>query len=331
MILNTCEDPSVLRTIYFIKTGLDIIIMLIPIPFIAKITYDLFKNIISSNEDNNKKVLAMSLRRIIYLVILFLIPTIVSVGINKINTLFDYDIEWTTCIKNANKSDIEKYQALYDAKIEELKKEQEGKSDYLEVEDMPRLDYSYTKSYGDATSSGDGFLDTSKRIWTKIVTSVPTFKYRVPNDIPITTHYCNCSSYVSWVLYEYGYKDFEGTQKRSTYFYSTDLNKKYGWTTISVGRGEDISNKVQPGDIVVRVPIGKSNNTPNGHIAIISSTNGSQPYAYDCGQDDNIAKKKDGTPVYPNGRPENWFLKSKRGNGMTNNPGKIIRVTPPNK
>ena len=325
MIINACEDPNILRTIYFIQTGLKIVISLIPIPFIGIITYDIFKNIVSGNVENNRKNLIMALRRIIYLVILFLIPTIINLTMDKINEL--YEVDWISCIKNANKSDIEKFQVIYDNLKEEEDRELEEKRQYIEMPKTEMVPITYRPSSGDdQTISTGSFQDVAKTIWQKIVLgNHDSFTYSTTSKeattIPLTGTQCNCSSYVSWVLYEYGLTEFKGTQKRTPFFYNNDWEKDYGWTVIKFGKGEDISNLVKSGDIVVRTPINQNGKASNGHVAIIAEANGKKTTAYDCGSTNNVEKGK-----YPNGRPEYWFLRSVR-DGSSNNPGKIIRVT----
>ena len=51
-------------------------------------------------------------------------------------------------------------------------------------------------------------------------------------QIPINGKLVDCSSFVSWVLYEYGYKEFAGKQHRTKNFMQTNWNEKYGWEEI---------------------------------------------------------------------------------------------------
>lgn len=85
-------------------------------------------------------------------------------------------------------------------------------------------------------------------------------------NIPISSSVktIDCSSYVSWVLYEAGFKEFAGYQKTSSYFLKNPMN----WEKITS------IDKLQPGDILVYT----------GHVQIYA---GDGKY-YNCGGDKSI-------------------------------------------
>ena len=132
-------------------------------------------------------------------------------------------------------------------------------------------------------------------------------------SIPITGgKTVDCSSYVSWVLYEYGYEDFKGGQHCTQDFYNTNWNEAYGWQEIAVGAGEDCSSKLQPGDLFVR-----DDGANNGHIQFILSIEpDGTVMTYDCGASSHWVK--DNIKGYASG-----FSKS------DSRPGKIIRIEDP--
>ena len=112
MFTEICENPNILKVIYFIQTLINIALTVIPILIIVFIIIDLFKNNIQNNDNESKKNLSQAIKRVIYLTIIFLVPSIVNVTMSLINYLFDEN--WTSCIENANMSEIEKYQKIYD-------------------------------------------------------------------------------------------------------------------------------------------------------------------------------------------------------------------------
>ena len=100
-------------------------------------------------------------------------------------------------------------------------------------------------------------------------------KYRYAQagiNIPITSSVktVDCSSYVSWVLYEAGFTEFEGYQKTSSVFTSNP----WGWEEVSV-------SEAQPGDIL----------TYSGHVEIVAGDAGDRFRVYNCGGDDSIKAK----------------------------------------
>ena len=129
-------------------------------------------------------------------------------------------------------------------------------------------------------------------------------------SIPVTGgKTVDCSSYVSWVLYEYGYEDFKGGQHCTQDFYNTNWNEAYGWQEIAVAAGEDCSSQLQPGDLLVR-----DDGSNNGHIQFILSI------------------EPDGTVMtYDCGASGHWVKENIKGYASTfsktdSRPGKIIRI-----
>lgn len=160
-------------------------------------------------------------------------------------------------------------------------------------------------------NTNSGFLRVAKEIWTEITNTFGN--YTNGNMVPPTTKTIDCSAYVDWVLYKYGYEDFKGYQKTTQYFYNTNLNAKYGWTEIPVAAGEDVTSKLKPGDILVRHV---TDAYAHMNIIVEVRSDGSV-WGYDCGSSNNWKSSKGGKLV----RISTSFVKS------DNRPGKIIRVT----
>ena len=163
---------------------------------------------------------------------------------------------------------------------------------------------------GALTASGGGgnFLTVAQNIWKKICNG--NYSYG-GSSIPCTGTTVDCSSYVSWVLYEYGYTDFKGGQHCTQQFKNTNWNQKYGWTEINVGGGQNPYNSIQPGDLFVRDP---GNN--NGHITLVVRKENGKIYCYDCGNSKNWRNNPNAEAL-----DKSYMLTDSRS-------GKIIRVTP---
>ncbi len=97
------------------------------------------------------------------------------------------------------------------------------------------------------------------------------FYYVQGNEIPYPnkTKYTDCSAYVTWVLYEYGYTEFKGHQKTSEWFMDESNWKKYGWKKVNLKDAE-------PGDIIAM----------NGHVEIYAG----KEKAYSCGSTNAIRR-----------------------------------------
>lgn len=107
--MEVCNNPDVLKVILFIIQILKILFTVVPIGLIVMIGLDLFKNITAGKEDEMKKNLSIAIKRIIYCIVIFFVPTIVSL-VNTVvgEVLEDTKIDYTMCFTNANLEYIEK-------------------------------------------------------------------------------------------------------------------------------------------------------------------------------------------------------------------------------
>lgn len=142
--------------------------------------------------------------------------------------------------------------------------------------------------YGEWEVHHSDFLKTAQTIW-EIVCKRFTDYGGLNCSIPPsqTAHTIDCSGYASWVLYEYGYTDFNW-QHGTSIFYYTDWTEKYGWKQIPVKSGKSPINVLQPGDLFVRYEPGGTH-----HILIVAEiTAEGRLMAYDCGDEDHWIGKR---------------------------------------
>ena len=114
ILLKACENPDILRIIYLAKKILNIVFIIIPVALVVFIIMDLFKNV--TNGDNDKTVKdnnKIAIKRLIYAILLFFVPTIVTVVMNLLSAV-GITSEYKQCIDNATKEKIEYYQNIYD-------------------------------------------------------------------------------------------------------------------------------------------------------------------------------------------------------------------------
>lgn len=82
---SVCENIIFLQIIWFIKNILKVAFFLIPIIMVVMISIDFFKNVMAPNEDDMKKNLGIAIKRILFAVILFLVPTIVNLFVSIVD------------------------------------------------------------------------------------------------------------------------------------------------------------------------------------------------------------------------------------------------------
>lgn len=193
---------------------------------------------------------------------------------------------------------------------------EEGK-DYKSILLAAYPDIREIKSYNCATTtdnSENAFLKLAHELWQQVTDG--NYVYTNGNMIPPDGRHIDCSAYVSWVLYKFGFEDFKGHQKVTQWFVTNDLHAKYGWEEIKVAPGEDVTSKLKPGDILVRDP---GNN--NGHMNIIAEIRSDGTvWGYDCGATNNWLSSRGGKV-----HNVSSFVKGDTWGG--GRPGKIIRVT----
>ncbi len=133
---------------------------------------------------------------------------------------------------------------------------------YPEVTEIKKMNCSSTSEVTDSA-----FVQVAARIWKQIAND--GYQYTSGSvAIPPSDKKINCSAFVNWVLYEYGFKDEFGSNTYDTVsFVSTDWTTKMGWQEVSVAASEDVTSKLRAGDILVRDAGGGA----NGHMNIIAS------------------------------------------------------------
>ena len=101
-LLNVCsENTDILRVILFIKTLLNYLCFFVPFVLIILISIDFLKNVMAHGEDLMRKNLSIVIKRIVYCLIIFLIPNIVSASFSLIGS-----VGYVNCYTNADESTI---------------------------------------------------------------------------------------------------------------------------------------------------------------------------------------------------------------------------------
>lgn len=178
-LVETWQNPGVLRVLYFVYLLIDVLFIIVPISLIIILLIDFFKATISSG-DTAKKSAKMVGKRIISAVLVFCIPWIVNVIMGLLNSA-GLQTEYLACIENAKSGDFTYYDNLYEdeqtrmeeeriAKIVESNilnnKSQKNTNNTNEVSNIPVY---YQDDYGDVylspsqtvASSGCGFVSSS--------------------------------------------------------------------------------------------------------------------------------------------------------------------------
>ena len=138
MLVGICENPFVLKILLFIGKLVKICYLVIPIGLVIFFSFDFFKGII--NQEEADKQIVFSLKKIINVVALFLVPTFVSIFMKFISNIEFLDINYKTCL--ANTSNITYYEEKYESliKLEEEKRAEEIEKQLADYEYYKTLD-----------------------------------------------------------------------------------------------------------------------------------------------------------------------------------------------
>ena len=105
-LLETCQHPTVLRTLYFGIIIKDIIFTIIPIGIVLMTIIDFSKAVVAGKEDEQNKVVKLIPKRIMYAIIVFTIPWIVTILMKTLSNLkLSVAMDFDTCLKNAREAE----------------------------------------------------------------------------------------------------------------------------------------------------------------------------------------------------------------------------------
>lgn len=159
-LLSGCQNPDILRLILLAKKILDIAFIIIPIGLIVFIVIDLFKMMIAG-EDKGGKNVKLIINRVIFAVLIFFVPTIVSFIMNTLsNAGVDIGTDYTTCLNNANKSTIAHYQRKQDEE-EKIKKDKAQLQQQIEESKKPDTS---NKNPVNTTPTGELYHDIAQQM-----------------------------------------------------------------------------------------------------------------------------------------------------------------------
>lgn len=105
ILLEVCQNPTVLRVIYFVSLLLDVVFVLLPIGLVIYLMIDFTKAVVADSEDKQLKSTKLVGKRILYAVIVFAVPWIVSVLMSILSSQ-SIKSEYLTCLTNASQVNL---------------------------------------------------------------------------------------------------------------------------------------------------------------------------------------------------------------------------------
>ena len=109
-VMLDCNDPEILKIVYFIRVLLNVAFVVLPIGAVVMISLDMAKNVIAGKVEDMSKNLNVFIKRVLSLVCVFLVYTIVLFVTDFINV--DGSKSWVACWTNATEDVIDSYNVL---------------------------------------------------------------------------------------------------------------------------------------------------------------------------------------------------------------------------
>lgn len=174
MDIPVCENPEVLRVIYFASIIVDIVKIIIPIGLVVMAMIDFSKGVTSNSDSDNKKNLSRLIKRFVYAVLIFVVPWIVKIIIINLGNLTK-DVNYTDCLENANEEKIKELQPIYDAWLKEQESNNITDNGDYSHEIINASGFSEAAIENLATFAGSEMGDDDDKYWTGLLFQCAVF------------------------------------------------------------------------------------------------------------------------------------------------------------
>lgn len=145
MAKNPCDDINVLRVVVVLKEVLDVVFILVPIILIVLVMIDIAKNVIAKSEEDMGKNKKLAIKRCIYAVAVFFVPTIIRVFMGAIG---DIGADYSSCM-NITKDSLALKVEVEKSKCNGSDVEwNEGLSECVKKKDYTRVDPNSSNQQG---------------------------------------------------------------------------------------------------------------------------------------------------------------------------------------
>ena len=265
----TCGGADVLKVIRFVFLLLDILFILVPIGLILMISLDFAKAVIANDGDSMKKMAMMALKRVIYCVFLFLIPSFGNAFIALVGDgAKQGEANALTCIDIARNDDLSLYEADFqDEDYASLPLNLDSKSSLTPAQDLKKQLKKSSQSSSDKISA-QAFLNSLNKISVQVETDAKKRKkWLYLNQNTRNTfeqakkkgRITNCALYVDWALIDIGvmkagerfYKGWNTCGNKDCIKYRNTSQKKLGeYLKFIDAKGKKASTLIKSGDLV---------------------------------------------------------------------------------
>ena len=171
---SLCNDNAVFSIIYILKQILQVVFLLVTIILIVLVLIDIAKNVVAGKEDDMKKNKNIAIKRVIYAVVIFLVPAIVNLFMHVLYNIVDGSSHqsFLSCWEHATLNNVKQCneEALENEKREDEKKKQDSDSKISDYENkVAEENNNKAKGLGkkedsDDNSSSDNFSNSGSSL-----------------------------------------------------------------------------------------------------------------------------------------------------------------------
>ncbi len=140
ILASCCNDNTFLGIIFIIKQIIKIMFIVIPIILIVLIAIDLFKNVIASNDEEQKKNIKIVVKRIVYCIAMFFVPTIINLVMDEVYEIVDDNNKegFVECWTNATEENVKACNEEAEAKAKMRKAKEIEEANRIKQEKLER-------------------------------------------------------------------------------------------------------------------------------------------------------------------------------------------------
>lgn len=272
-LLSVCQESYMLRIFYIIKVAIQAICIAVPIILIVIVSIDLAKNLLAKNKDAITESFGTIVKRLLAAIIVFLIPTFVSLLCNMIGSK---SLSYIECYQNANPTTIAQYKSQEDAKRAAELAAKAAERDKKIAERNQTIEKNQTKA--NTSSSGNKISETAIELsWPKGSSSKakysggkPTPAYKKALDKYYPEHKkwsagpktgASCDVFVGTVIRASG---ADSKMPRGLAGQFPYLKKSSKWERIK----SPTKNNVKPGDVIIY------HHSKGAHICVVVEIDG---------------------------------------------------------
>lgn len=145
MAKNPCDDLNVLRVVVVLKEILSVVFLVVPMILIVLVIIDIVKNVVAKSEEDMTKNKKLAIKRCVYAVAIFFVPTIVSIFMSALG---DLGVDYGSCMSITKESLALKIQTAKNQCTSENMEWNEGLSECVEKKQYSRVDPNSSPSGG---------------------------------------------------------------------------------------------------------------------------------------------------------------------------------------